>query len=94
MWLPHGLAANTQLSSIQPLIKICAFVSSFDEGSACKDVEFQLSRPSKGTLQAAVPALGPKQRYKVTVRGDAKVGVLQLSHQMLSCNHAICDECC
>jgi hypothetical protein len=73
MWLPHGLAANTQLSAIEPLINICAFSSAFDESSACKDLDFQLSRPSKGTLQAAVPVLSPKQHYRVTVKADAKV---------------------
>ncbi|WIA22673.1 hypothetical protein OEZ86_009641 [Tetradesmus obliquus] len=73
MWLPHGLAANTQLSALQPLIKICAFSSPFDEASACKDLQFELSRPSKGSLQAAVPVLGPKQHYRVIVAADAKV---------------------
>jgi hypothetical protein len=92
MWLPHGLAANTQLSSIPPLIKICAFAAPFDVGSACKDVAFELSRPSKGTLQAAVPALGPKQRYRVSIQGDAKVGVLLLSRRMFGCRYAMFDE--
>ncbi|KAF6261957.1 hypothetical protein COO60DRAFT_1458856 [Scenedesmus sp. NREL 46B-D3] len=73
MWLPHGLAADTRLSELQPLIEICAFASAFDQGSACKDLEFELSRPNKGTLQAAVPALSPKQRYRVTVTADAKI---------------------
>lgn len=75
MWLPHGLAAGTQLSALKPLIKICAFSDPFADNSACTDKAFELSRPSNGTLVASVPELTPKQHYRVTVNADATVCV-------------------
>eukprot|EP00879_Flechtneria_rotunda_P001797 GHRR01001961.1.p1 GENE.GHRR01001961.1~~GHRR01001961.1.p1 ORF type:complete len:2104 (+),score=689.06 GHRR01001961.1:216-6527(+) len=73
LWLPHGLASNTQLSSIKPLISICAFTTPFVKDGFCLEQSFILSRPTKGTLIMEVPALFPKQRYRVSVKADADV---------------------
>eukprot|EP00775_Hariotina_reticulata_P009083 gene9083-9253_t len=75
MWLPHGLAPDTQLSSIRPLIQICSVVNPFAQGgvNVCRPERFELSRPTKGTLVMAVPALAPRQQYRVAITADASV---------------------
>jgi hypothetical protein len=82
MWLPHGLSKDTSLPALKSAMQLCSLKDPFVDlasprgiiiPSTCVDQDFQISRPAPGLLLMRVPALQPRQRYVLRIRGDAKV---------------------
>mmetsp|Transcript_14647 Transcript_14647/g.36469 ORF Transcript_14647/g.36469 Transcript_14647/m.36469 type:complete len:2268 (-) Transcript_14647:639-7442(-) len=76
LWLPHGLAADTDLAALAAKLSLCELTQPFSRNSACQAVDLpagSLTSVDAGRLRLEVAALQPKRKYRVKVGADSSI---------------------
>ncbi len=73
LWLPHGLASDVRSSDLARQIEICRYADPFKWESNCGGVKFYLEKINKGKLLMRVPTFGPKEHFRLQVKGNSSV---------------------